>query len=75
MSFKIENGKGTTNENDLFLIGYGKDKGHYHTLNSVKELINSETFREYNSELIPIFEKALELMEQNKTVVFRNYYF
>lgn len=62
--FYIEKSNLTGNKGDLFL----KDnRGHCHLLESVKRLLESETFRDHNRRLIPTFEKAKEMMEKGQT--------
>lgn len=67
MAFVIRKGTGVTLENDLFLIGTGKHKGHCHLTSSVKDLLNSETFRKHNSDIVEIFETAYTMM-MNKRI-------
>lgn len=63
MTFTIERSTLTTLKGELFLTS---DEGHHHILRSVKRLLESKTFKEHNPHLVPIFKKALKMMEQDK---------
>ncbi len=63
MTFIIKRSTLTTLEGQLFLTS---DVGHCHGLSSVKKLLESKTFLEHNPHLIPIFKKALKMMEQDE---------
>ena len=64
MNYYIENSKQRALQGILLL----KDQnGHAHTIESVEGLLKSETFRTSNPSLIPIFEKAKEMMKKGET--------
>ena len=52
-------------EGTLFLKGQGKFSEHCHLIESVKMLLDSKHFKKRNPNLIPIFEKAKKMMDQN----------
>ena len=61
--YKVRYGTAETNKNDLFLVG----PGACWLEENVKTLLASKGFTENNMEKVPIFQKALKMME-NKEV-------
>lgn len=53
-------------EGKLLLIGMGKYGGHRHSLESVAYLLRQKVFRDQNPALIPVFETAKGLMENDQ---------
>ena len=64
MNFKIEKSELTGCKGCLFLKS---DDGHCHLPSSVDKLLRAEVFRDNNPSLVPIFEKAQEMMARGET--------
>lgn len=64
MKFWIERSELTGTLGGFFLRS---DKGHCHGGYSVGFLLSNERFRTDNPGLVPIFEKALEMMKNEQT--------
>lgn len=52
-----------------FLKGYGKYHGICHVEPNVVNMLESERFRSHNPELVPIYEKAIVLMEKGVSTI------
>lgn len=66
MSFVIEKGNNSGTNGKLFLVGSNEHSGICYQLSSVVYLLDSDFFRKNDPKLIPIFEKAKEMMKQGK---------
>jgi hypothetical protein len=64
MKFWIERSELIGVRGELFLKS---DNGHCHGIYSVDYLLQIDRFRKYNEKIVPIFEKALEMMKSNQT--------
>lgn len=64
INFEIIKSNLTTLNGALFLVS---DAHHCHSKESVKKLLDSDDFRESNADLVPIYEKALEIMDKGVT--------